>query len=98
MRKPSQMYPIVEKWLSSPEGKQLFCEQEGLPISVLNYWVSHYNRHKRQTGAKQGFVPLQLSGPPTGSAYMELVFPSGVKLKIHQQLSLEELTMILSKC
>ena len=52
MRKPSQMYPIVEKWLASPKGKQLFCEQEGLPISVLNYWVSHYNRHKRQKGTK----------------------------------------------
>ena len=98
MRKPSQMYPIVEKWLSSPEGKQLFCEQEGLPISVLNYWVSHYNRHKRQKGAKQGFVPLQLSGSPTSPTYLELVFPSGVKLKIHQRVSLEELTVILSKC
>ena len=98
MRKPSQMYPIVEKWLASPKGKQLFCEQEGLPISVLNYWVSHYNRHKREKVAKQGFVPLQLSGNTTGPAYMELDFPSGVKLKIHQQLSLEELTMILSKC
>ena len=92
------MYPIVEKWLSSPKDKQLFCKQEGLPISALNYWVSHYNRHKRQKGAKQGFVPLQLSGNTTGPAYMEVVFPSEVKLKIHQQLSLEELTMILSKC
>lgn len=98
MRKPSQMYPIVEKWLSRPKGKQLFCKQEGLPISVLNYWVSHYHRHKREKVAKQGFVPLQLSGPPTSPTYMELVFPSGVKLKIHQRLSLEELTVILSKC
>ena len=98
MRKPSQMYPIVEKWLASPKGKQLFCKQEGLPISALNYWVSHYNRHKREKGAKQGFVPLQLSGNTTGPTYMEVVFPSGVKLKIHQRLSEEELTVLLSKC
>ena len=92
------MYPIVEKWLSSPKGKQLFCEQEGLQISVLNYWISHYNRHKREKVAKQGFVPLQLSGNTPVPAYMELDFPSGVKLKIHRRLSVKELTVILSKC
>lgn len=98
MRKPSQMYPIVEKWLPTLNVKQLFCKQAVLPISVLNYWVSHYNRHKRQKVAKQEFLPLPLSINTPGSSYMELFFPIGFKLKIHQRVSVEELTVILSKC
>ena len=98
MRRSSEMYPIVERWLESSQNMQSFCDQEGLPKSVLSYWVSKYKKGKFQGGSNQRFVPLQVSGMPDGSKYMEVVFPTGIRLSIYQQVSLEELTQSLSKC
>ncbi len=62
MRTKSEMYPIVERWLVSAITKEEFCRQEGLPLHVLSYWVSRYNRKRGETGSAQGFVPLEVTG------------------------------------
>lgn len=99
MRTKSEMYPIVERWLVSPITKEGFCRQEGLPLHVLSYWVSRYNRKRGETGSAQGFVPLEVTGIANHrSVYLEVTLPTGSRVSFHQRPSEGELALILSKC
>jgi hypothetical protein len=98
MRKASKMYPIIERWQKSNLSKKTFCEQEELPLSVMNYWVVQYNKSKILRTKSNAFVPLKVTNPPESRIYLELVLSSGTRLNFHQKPDLKELSLILSKC
>jgi len=98
MRKSSEMYPIVERWKKSGLPKKNFCKQEAIPLSVMNYWVVHYNKSKISRAKSNTFVPLKVTNPAESRIYLELVLSSGARLNFHQKPDLKELSMILSTC
>ena len=98
MRKSSEMYPIVELWKKSGLPKKSFCNQEGIPLSVMSYWVVQYNKSKILRTKSNAFVPLKVTNPPESRIYLELVLSSGTRMNFHQKPDLKELSLILSKC
>ena len=98
MRKSSEMYPIVERWKKSGLPKKSFCNQEGIPLSVMSYWVVQYNKRKILKTKSNAFVPLKVTTQPESRIYLELVLSSGTRLNFHQKPDLKELSLILSKC
>ena len=98
MRKSSEMYPIVERWKKSGLSKKNFCKQEVIPLSVMNYWVVHYNKRKISAAKSNTFLPLKVTNPPESRIYLVLVLSSGARLNFHQKPDLKELSLILSKC
>jgi hypothetical protein len=93
------MYPVVERWLASPLSKNEFCQQEGLSISVLGYWITRYNRERMETQINQGFIPLRIAtSPHHGPAYMEVFLSTGIRISFNQRPSEQELLLILTKC
>lgn len=99
MRTKDEMYPVVERWLASPLSKKDFCQQEGLPLSVLGYWITRYNRERVETQINQGFMPLRITTSPNyRPAYMEVYLPTGIRISFNQRPSEQELLLILTKC
>jgi len=99
MRTQKEMYPVVERWLDSSNTKKAFCEQEGLPLSVLSYWITRYNRERMETQIDKGFIPLRIAGSQNHQpAYMEVILPNGSRISFYQRPSEQEISLILCKC
>jgi len=92
------MYPIVERWKKSGLPKKSFCNEEGIPLSVMSYWIVQYNKSKILRTKSNAFVPLKVTNPPESRIYLELVLSSGTRLNFYQKPDLKELSLILSKC
>ena len=76
-RTSTQMYPVVEAYLSSDQTQDSFCNEAGISVAVLNYWLKKYRN-------EQGEPPpsfVQITPPTSSNASLEVRFPSGIQLR-----------------
>lgn len=94
MRTSVEMYPIVERWQRSGQGKERFAKEHGIPYGTFQYWCSHYhngNGSKTVTAREPvslpahapAFVPLQVQEDQAVSATsVVIVLPSGTRIEV----------------
>jgi len=75
----SEMYPLVEQYLSSNETVKNFCAANKIKSYVLNYWLKKYNKDKSATSAL--FQPIEIDQT---NIFQNIVirYPNGTELMI----------------
>ena len=83
-RSRSEMFPLIEKWLSSGLSRSAFCAQEGLSIGTFAYWRAKYLSATQESSAPSttDFVPIAIAS--TESAPIMEVNLSSVSMKFYQ--------------
>ncbi len=49
-RSATQMFPLMESYLSSDAPQKEFASQNGMSVAVLNYWLAKYRRQSADSG------------------------------------------------
>lgn len=99
IRREEEMYPIVETWLQSGQSQKQFCEEQGIKMHLLNYWVRHYRdqRDVESSSPVQEFIPVDLKEGNELNSVVELIYPNGIRLRFGQGVSLSTLQALLPK-
>lgn len=75
----SEMYPLVEEYLSSKESIIKFCEANNLKPYILRYWLQKYNKKEYSNSAV--FQPIEIQNSnDIGSILIR--YPNGTELRI----------------
>lgn len=77
-RKQSEMYALVQQYLSSGLSKKEFCQTHGIKVHTFQYWVSKYNKEQVK-GNEDKFLPLAIKeSSRENSQVIRLSYPSGM--------------------
>ena len=88
-----QMFTVVERYYSSGLTRRQICQQEGISLSKLNYWIARYRKQNMPFEGTENpiraFVPLEghplpLQAGDTGY-FIELELPEGLLLRIYRK-------------
>ena len=99
-RRSSEMYPLVEAYISGNMSREAFCQAHAIPVSALSYWQTKYRKEHGLTPPDKpsGFVPLEV-GPGSGKAVvMELVMTGGSVLRFYSYPEAGYLQSLLAGC
>lgn len=96
-RTSTQMYPVVEAYLSSDQTQDSFCSEAGISVAVLNYWLKKYrNEH---TGDSPWPEPppsfVQITPSTSGNASLEVSYPGGIRLRFDRVVPVAYLRELL---
>lgn len=48
IRTSEEMFPVVSGFLKSGLSQRAFCKQEGIPVSIFQYWLKKYRNQGEQ--------------------------------------------------
>lgn len=82
--KRSRMLALVSDWRTSGLTQEAFSAQHGIKVATFSYWVA---RSKECDSATCHFIPLP-AGLSNASSQVEILYPNGVRVKVHQDLAL----------
>jgi len=82
--KRERMLTLVADWKASGLTQKAFCKLHGIGVATLGYWVS---RAKEQESCTGGFIEMT-AGSTFKSDQVEILYPSGIRLKVSCDLSL----------
>lgn len=82
--KRERMLAMVEDWKASGLTKKAFGVLHGIKVATLGYWVA---KSKEQESGTKGFIEMT-SRPAVKSDQVEIIYPTGVRLKVPHDLSL----------
>lgn len=92
---------MVERFHRSGLTRISFCQQEGIPISTLSYWLTRIKRTPNDPGPVI-FSEVRLTSPvsPTDGWAMEVVSAEGLTIRYREAFSVNELVGLLrgSQC
>ena len=74
-----EMYPLVEKYLEGHLTQKAFSSVHGITEAMLNYWLAKYRKDKANTS--DSFIEITQSALPADHAFMEVVYPRGIRLR-----------------
>ncbi len=75
----SEMYPLVEEYLSSDKSLTKFCESRKIKTYVMNYWLQKYNKKEATTSSI--FEPIQIKEESSLQSIV-IRYPNGTELTI----------------
>jgi hypothetical protein len=88
---------MVDRFHRSGLTHEAFCEQEGIPISTLGYWLSRIRRTSKDV-APVVFSEVRLASPiaPQANSWaMEIVARSGVTIRCREPMLVGDLARLL---
>ncbi|MGO1671288.1 MAG: IS66 family insertion sequence element accessory protein TnpA [Sphingobacterium sp.] len=80
--KREKMLSLVADWKASGLTQKAFSALHGIKVATLGYWVA---RSKELDGGN--FIPIT-SGSARNSEPIEIIYPTGVRLRIEANLAL----------
>ncbi len=91
---------IVDRYRRSDLTQREFCQQAGIPLSTLNWWLT---KARRQADAptRMAFTEVRLPAslvppiPPTQTWALEIVTRDGVTIRCRDPLSVPDLAQLL---
>jgi hypothetical protein len=98
-RTPAEMYPVIETYLDSGLTQRVFCRQQGLSMQVFAYWLAKYRREQKfERAPSEGDAFIELAAPAGGNerAVAELVYPSGVRLRLFESVGVETIERLVA--
>lgn len=78
------MFSMVEDWKVSGLTQKAFGLLHGINVATLGYWVAIY---KEQETSSRGFIEM-ISRPALKGEQVEIIYPTGERLKVLCDLSL----------
>lgn len=82
--KRARMLSLAADWKVSGLTQKAFGLLRGINVATLGYWVA---RSKEQVANTRGFIDVT-SGSVLKSEQVEIIYPTGVRLKVSCDLSL----------
>lgn len=82
--KRERMLSLVAEWKASGLTQKAFGKLHGIRVATLGYWVS---RAKEQESCTGGFIEMTAAST-LKSDQVEIIYPSGIRLKVSRDLSL----------
>ncbi|MBD1430176.1 IS66 family insertion sequence element accessory protein TnpA [Sphingobacterium litopenaei] len=82
--KRERMLSLVVDWKTSGLTQKAFCKLHCINVVTLGYWVSKVSE---QESDSRGFIEMT-SAPTLKSNEVEIIYPSGIRLKVSDDLSL----------
>ncbi len=79
-RSAQEMYPLIERYLSSEQTQREFCIQGGLNQGVFSYWLGRYRSQQQETPG--GFAEIAVPDRIDGEWGIELEYPNGIKVRM----------------
>ena len=85
LRSKQQRQELLKKFHGSSQSKAKFCREEGINLGTFCHWLKYEPSWERKDPQKtktnpRGFTELNVL--LSGSAPIEIEFPSGVKVKL----------------
>ena len=78
------MLSLVEDWKASGLTQKAFSALQGIKVATLSYWVA---KSKEQETGSRGFIEMPSESAVKGKQ-IEIIYPTGVRLKVPRDLSL----------
>ena len=78
------MLSLVADWHSSGLTQKAFCALHDIKVTTLGYWVA---RSKEVEMQRNGFIALS-GGLTSKETQVEIIYPTGVRLKVGHDLRL----------
>ena len=82
--KREKMFSMVEDWKASGLTQKAFGLLHGINVGTLGYWVA---KSKEQGTGSRGFIEMPFGSAVKGEQ-IEIIYPTGVRLKVPRDLSL----------
>jgi hypothetical protein len=82
--KREKMFSLVTDWRASGLTQKAFGKLHGVNVATLGYWIS---KSKEQESNTKSFIEMT-SGTSVKSEEIEIIYPTGVRLKVSCDLSL----------
>ena len=79
---------IIAEQKASGESVSHFCKSQGLSTATFYY-------HKKRQSLPKGGGFIQIDTGMTGSSFIEIFYPNGVRLKLSGKVPLSELSSLL---
>jgi hypothetical protein len=79
-RKQSEMYPLVQEYLSSNGVSQReFCQGHEIKVHTFQYWLSKYKQEQINKNQGDRFIPLEINeSSPLLNQIVRISYPSGI--------------------
>jgi len=74
------MLSLVNAWHSSGQTQKDFCNQHGVKVGTLSYWIA-----QRRESMETSFIALE---PSSSTRFVEVIYPNGVRIKVDNDLAL----------
>ena len=96
------MFSLIEVWKDSGKSQQAFCREKELDYFKFQYWFRKYRRLSPQTVTdteQPSFTQINIKDSSSLSSVkaglLELIFPDGRKLIIHQPVEVSFVRSLL---
>jgi hypothetical protein len=93
--KQNEMFALIESWRSSDQDQHQFCKERNIAYHVFHYWYKKYRTGQPSSIPVSEFISLNLSPSTSGSAVLELIAPSGKRVKFYQKVDASFLRSLL---
>lgn len=98
-RTSSEMYPLVQAYISGNQSRSVFCAAHNIPVSALNYWQTKYRKSQglgKEHSPQNNFVSVELKPSSLEHVVMELELQRGSRLRFYSYPDPSYLESILS--
>jgi len=76
------MLSMVDDWKASGLTQKAFSALHGIKVATLRYWIA-----RSKESEVPGFIPIA-SSSSNGSERIEIIYPTGVRLMVDNDLAL----------
>lgn len=76
----SKMLSLAKKYEEGTQTQRIFCEENGIRQSTLNYWLSKYRKKGSPKSVSRQIIPIQVKKEPAG--VIRIVTSQGVQIEI----------------
>lgn len=78
-RKQSEMYPLVEEYLTSEVSQREFCQSHQIKVHTFQYWLSKYKQEQIKENQMDKFIPLEVNDSSSLlNQVVRISYPSGM--------------------
>jgi hypothetical protein len=93
-----QRLQMLEQFRSSGLTRKAYCEQFGVSLATLGYWLKRVKRDSTQHSVPVVFSEVKLTAQEATSSAawaLEIVAPSGLTIRSKTQISIQDLAQLL---
>ena len=78
-RNQSEMYPLVEEYLSSDISQREYCQRHQIKVHTFQYWLSKYKQDQIKQNQEDKFISLEVNElSPSLNQVVRISYPSGM--------------------
>ena len=90
---PAEREEYVLRYRTSGLTQKQYCEEEGLSVATLGYWLKRArDQEEQQVGS---FVPIQPAARDNKD--IEIIYPDGIKVRMNHSVDVEYIRALLGQ-